>query len=119
MIPVTVLSNEVITRSLTTKAGKPLTIREQKIRVELNDEVRLTTISLDENTAPYSPGHYEFDPASIIQIGRFGGFETIPFARVHLKPVISTLEQTSEQAKVETDQEKVSATLFGRKQANA
>lgn len=75
---------------ISSKTGKPYSMLQQAIFVELHDEVRKIDLTLPENSSGYAPGHYTINPTDLIMIGRFG-FELNRFNEIKLTPVQGNL----------------------------
>lgn len=58
-----------------------------------NGEVIMLDIPIPENTSAYAPGYYEFQLEDIIQKGRFGRLEVVPFYDLRLTPVVASTEK--------------------------
>lgn len=75
-------------KSGTTKNGKPYSIREQECYAHVLDRDTgkarkypvKTRVMLDKDAAPYQPGMYTIDPASV----QVGDFDALSFQRIRL-----------------------------------
>lgn len=67
---ITIKDPQVKTKSGTSKAGRPYSIREQYGLIRIGEEVRNIPISLDESQPAYEPGNYKVDMP--LNVGRYG-----------------------------------------------
>jgi Helix-destabilising protein len=89
LIKVKVIDSQIDVRNGISKAGKAYELKTQShVLVELNGEVRLVSITLQDNHPAYAPGNYTLDPIELIVIGRFG-FEFNRFEQIKLVPVLA------------------------------
>lgn len=85
LIKIRIASSETVTKSGTSKTGKPYSFKQQTGFVDLNDEIRKIDITLDDGVSAYQVGNYTLDLMQYIVVGRFG-FEFDRFKPFRLVP---------------------------------